>query len=97
MLWKFRQFTLPGFDGVPVLAVYQFFVEEIKRQSISIRSRAIAFSFFLALFPALIFVFSLLPYLPLDEVRDQVQTLIKSVLPSGMLYGFINETITDLL
>jgi len=94
---KARKLSLPGLDGVPLWDVLQFFIEEIQRSSLTIRARAIAFSLFLALFPAIIFFFSLLPYLPMSEIADQSRNLIQQVLPKGVLLDFINNTITDLL
>ena len=80
---KLKVFTLPGFDGIPVYDVYQFFVAEIRANSLGIRSRAIAFSFFLALFPALTFVFSLIPYIPYFSHLDEIiMNNLQQVLPN---------------
>ena len=49
---------IPGFDNVPLYDVVFFFVNEIKRDVISVRARAIAYTFFLALFPSILFLFS---------------------------------------
>ncbi len=95
---KLRVLTLPGFDGIAVYEVYQFFVAEIRANSLGIRSRAIAFSFFLALFPALTFVFSLIPYIPyfnhLDEI---VMNNLQQVLPNKETYAFIKSFTEPLL
>jgi len=93
-----KTFTLPGFDGVPVYDVAIFFLEEIKKNSLPIRSKAIAFSFFLALFPGLIFVFSLIPFLNIEYLSaENVEGLLKAILPSGEFYNFIFGNINDLL
>ena len=94
---RVKRITPPGFDGVPLWDVLMFFREEIRRSSLSIRARAIAFSLFLALFPAIIFFFSLLPYLPMAEMAEQSRNLIQQALPKGVLLDFIQNTITDLL
>lgn len=90
--------TLPGFDGVPVYEVAVFFVEEIRKSSLPMRSKSIAFSFFLALFPALIFIFSLIPFLNIEYLSSEnVEALLKTILPSGEFYNFIFGTMNDLL
>jgi membrane protein len=93
-----KTLTLPGFDGVPVYEVGAFFLQEIRKTSLPMRSKSIAFSFFLALFPALIFVFSLIPFLDIEYLStENVEALLKTILPSGEFYNFIFGNISDLL
>lgn len=98
---KLKTFTLPGLDGVPVADIVNFFVEEIKKNSLDIRSRAIAFSFFLSFFPALLFFFTLIPYIlaiyfqPV-EIEYFIVNLIKDIAPSGEVFKFLNDAITPL-
>ena len=86
-------FTLPGLDGVAVYDVYHFFTAEIKRNSLTIRSRAIAYSFFLSLFPAILFVFSLVPFIlgfyDPDNVNNYIIGLVKSISPSQDVFKFL--------
>jgi membrane protein len=86
-------FTLPGLDGVAVYDVYKFFTAEIKRNSLTIRSRAIAYSFFLSLFPAILFIFSLVPFIlgfyDPDNVNNYITGLVKSISPSQDVFKFL--------
>jgi membrane protein len=59
--------TFPGFDGIPFYDSLVFVYHESMKDDIMMRSRAISFSFFIALFPAIIFLLTLLPYLPFTE------------------------------
>jgi membrane protein len=59
--------TFPGFDGVPFYNSLVFVYHESMKDDLLMRSRAISFSFFIALFPAIIFLLTLLPYLPFTE------------------------------
>lgn len=73
--------TLPGFDGVAVYDALEFVYRESLKDDITVRSKAMAQSFFLALFPALIFLLTLLPYLPitLDYIafwKDSMQGIL---------------------
>jgi membrane protein len=93
-----KNFTLPGFDGIPLYDVYKFFIAEIKVNSLPIRSKAIAFSFFLAFFPALTFVFSLIPYVPYFRDMDiHIMNFMREVLPNRETYAFIQSFIEPLL
>ncbi len=55
--------SLPGFFGVPIYDVLVFILNEIKDQRLIVRANAIAFSFFLSLFPALISLITMFPIL----------------------------------
>ena len=88
-----RVFTLPGLDGVAVFDVYKFFSFEIKQNSLVVRARAIAYSFFLALFPAILFIFSLVPFVlsfyDASDVDAYITHLIQSISPSPDVYKFL--------
>ncbi len=98
LLVKAKTFTLPGFDGIPVFTVFQFFIAEIRANSLPTRSKSIAFSFFLAIFPALTFVFSLIPYIPyFSDMDDKIMEFLRQVLPNKETYTFIKSFIQPLL
>ncbi len=95
---KVKTFTVPGFDGIPVLDVVRFFAAEIRANSLPIRSQGIAFSFFLAFFPALTFVFTLIPYIPyFSDLDKSIMNLLKEVLPNKETFNFIQSFIEPLL
>lgn len=92
LLWKLplisqfihwtKVYSAPGFQGVSLYATFTFIIKELKRNDIDMRASAMAFSFFLALFPALIFLFTLSAYLPksLDFI-NQLESSLSSVIP----------------
>ena len=96
-----RAMTLPGLDGVAVVDVYKFFSYEIRRNSLSIRSRAVAFSFFLSLFPAILFIFSLVPFVlsfyKAVDVDTYITNLVRSISPSPDVFKFLWNFIGPLL
>ena len=92
-----RTFTLPGFSGIPAHEVFRFLIEEIQKDQIPTRARSIAYSFFLAFFPGLIFLFTLLPYIPLDNLQLQVLEFVKELTPNMDVYTFIQTTLDSLL
>jgi membrane protein len=90
--------TLPGLDGIPLFDVYKFFAAEIRANSLPNRSKSIAYSFFLAIFPALTFVFALIPYLPyLRHLDTNILNLLKQVLPNEETYNFIKTFLEPIL
>jgi len=60
------------------------------------KASTIAFNFTLATFPALIFLFTLLPYMPIDNAAEQILAFLQEVMPAG-LYESAVGTITDIL
>ncbi len=60
-----KRYSLPGFSGVPIYDVISFIYKEAMRDDIVTRANSIAFNFFLSLFPAIIFLFTLLPLFPI--------------------------------
>ncbi len=59
--------TLPGSGGIPLFDIGKFLYEETQKDNITTRANSIAYSLFLAVFPSIIFLFTLLPYLPFTE------------------------------
>ena len=87
---------LPGFERLPLFDVIKFFYKGIKNGAITTRASALAFTFFLALFPAIIFFFTMIAYLPIKGFQDQLLLLIKDVLPDDA-YKLAFNTIFDIL
>jgi len=91
-----KEFTLPGFDSVPIYEVLVFLRNEIRRNVISMRAKAIAFTFFLALFPALIFLFTLIPYIPIPGLQNNLISFIQDLLPTDT-FALLEKTIRGVI
>ncbi len=65
---------------------------EVKRDHLSNGAGALAFYLVLALFPAAIFVLSMLPYLPIPHLREAILDLIHQALP-GSAAGLFTSTV----
>lgn len=91
-----RRVSFPGFDGIALYDVALFFWKSIYEGSITTRASAIAFSFFLALFPAIIFLFTLIPYIPIKNFQVELFLLIQEFLPPDA-FSTVEDTIQDIL
>ncbi|WP_150451996.1 YihY/virulence factor BrkB family protein [Arenibacter lacus] len=58
-----KKIKLPGFEGLSSYDLLEMYILGIIRGAVSTRASAIAFSLFLALFPLLIFLFTLIPFI----------------------------------
>lgn len=98
---KMKEITLPGLDGVPLYRVAQFFISEIKSNSLAMRSKSIAYSFFLSLFPALVFIFTIIPYalvlINFPDLDVYILKTIKDISPSPEIFKFLKSFIEPLL
>lgn len=91
-----KKYPLPGSSGIPLFDIGKFIYEETKKDNLTTRSNSIAFSLFLAIFPFVIFLFTLLPYLPFT--RDYAATISISsekILPSSA-HSYLMKIIEDL-
>lgn len=91
-----KKITIPGFQGLRVYPILSFFIKGFSSKDINIRASAIAFSFFLALFPATIFFFTLIAYIPVDNLKDEIFVFLSNVTPKNA-FEVIQSTLSDIL
>ena len=91
-----RKISIPGFDGIPLYDVMVFFYKAIVNGALTTRASAVAFNFFMAFFPSLIFLFTLIPYIPIANFQTEIFQLIQDVLPEST-FVVVEETLYDIL
>ena len=94
-VWTLR-IVLPGFEGVPLYTAMNMFVRALFLGALTQRAAAIAFSFFLAIFPTILFFFTLIPYLPVEELDVKVLHLLSETVPPSV-YELIESLVTDIV
>lgn len=78
-----RLVKIPGFGGVPLYDVLVYFIRGFTQVNLIDRAAAVAFYVFLAIFPTILFLFTLLPYFPLQGITQNVLEALQSILPPG--------------
>jgi len=91
-----KRITLPGFDGVPLFDVATFFIRGLTEGYITSRAAAISFSVFLAIFPFMIFLFTIIPFIPIRNFQQSLLGIIQDFMPR-MAYESVKETIIDIV
>ena len=86
----------PGYKGVSWYAVTEFFIRWIDTKDMQIRASSLSFTFFLALFPSAIFVFTLIAYLPFGHAHEDILKFFSQILPPSA-YQTIESTLQDIL
>jgi membrane protein len=93
---KIKNLILPGFDGVPINQVVTFVVKGFRKGVLVTRASSIAFNLLLALLPASIFLFTLIPFVPIPNFQQELIRLFESILPSNA-FNFLETTIIDIV
>src|SRR3546814_391953 len=93
--WTTR-IILPGFNGLPLYTVSVFFYNELKKEALFTKASSLAFNFLLAIFPFIIFLFTLIPLIPIPDFQARLFDLLQEVLPN---HAFIaaKSTISDIM
>src|ERR1700761_6834950 len=70
-----------------------FFFGEIKQGTLVNKASSLAYNFMLALFPGTIFLFTLIPYIPIRHFQDQLLTILAQIMPHDAYNAFENTII----
>ncbi|MES1214803.1 MAG: YihY/virulence factor BrkB family protein [Bacteroidota bacterium] len=106
LIKKSKATRLPGFRGIPLFDVVKFFLKQVRTVGMTERASSIAFNFVMAIPPAIIFLFTLIPFIPISFLfEEQLYGLIRDVVPGEknnsvlikFLHDFINNPRSGLL
>ncbi|MEO5563875.1 MAG: YihY/virulence factor BrkB family protein [Chitinophagaceae bacterium] len=95
---KSKKIYLPGFQRIPLFDVISFFFSQAQKSGFTERASAIAYNFIMTIPPTVIFLFTLIPYLPIP--RDFIQEmfiLIKDVVPGEKNNEGLIKFLSDIL
>jgi len=90
-----KRFHPWGFEGLSLYAVMKFFIEGVQKGALSTRSAAISFRLFLAIFPLLIVLVMVIPYVPIDNFKVILFENIRFYFP-GDSFVWIEQTLEQL-
>lgn len=95
-LTQLNRIHLPGFAGMSLGEVLRFYAKGIQKSSLTNRAAAVSFKFFIALFPGLIFILTLIPYIPIPNFHQRLIIAIEDFIPSE-IYPLLKKTIVDII
>jgi membrane protein len=93
---KFENLVLPGFEGVPINQVLTFIIKGFRKGVLVTRASSIAFNLLLALIPASIFLFTLIPFIPIPNFQEEMIKLFENILPANV-YSFLESSIIEIV
>jgi membrane protein len=98
LIRKSQQIILPGFQGLPLYDVIVFFIEQVNRVGLNERASSIAFNFLMAIPAAVIFLCTLLPYMPISkEITPQLLILANEFIRDKDTFLAVEKFLTDFL
>lgn len=93
---NFKKAKVPLLGGIPIYLFFKIFWRNLMKENISLKASSVAFNLFLSLIPALIFLFTLLPFFPMQDVKEEIMLVLSSLLPYNA-FETIDETLQDVL
>ncbi|TPV33756.1 YihY/virulence factor BrkB family protein [Paucihalobacter ruber] len=85
---------LPGFEGLSIYDLIELYVIGIAEGALTTRASAIAFNFFTAIFPFLLFVIVLIPIIPIADFQEEFLAFLDSILPP-QTFDFFSQNIFE--
>jgi membrane protein len=85
--------------GDPPVSVYRIgavLIDKIVRYDLDQRAGAVAFNLTLAVFPAILFLFTLIPYIPINNLDEQILKFLSEIMPRG-IFKEAEATINDIV
>jgi membrane protein len=88
--------SLRSLEGLSLYDILEMYVLGILKGAFSYRASAVAFSFFMALFPFALFILNLIPFIPIDNFQGDFLTFVEQGVPPNT-FEAIEAIIQDIL
>jgi len=92
----FKKMVIPGFKGLSMYGLCDMYFSGIVKGAFSTRASAISFSLFMAIFPFLLFLLNLIPFIPVEGFHDEFLAFIQELLPPKTS-SFFDTIINDIV
>ena len=91
-----KKIKIKSLEGLSLYDILELYILGIFKGAFSYRASAIAFSFFMALFPFALFILNLIPYIPIENFQDDFLNFIAKSVPPNT-FEAIEIIIKDIL
>ena len=91
-----KKIKLPWLQGLSLYDLLELYGLGIVEGALTYHASAIAFSFFMALFPFALFILNLIPYIPIEGFQSDFLQFVKEGVPPNT-YDAIYKIINDIL
>ncbi|MDX6746243.1 YihY/virulence factor BrkB family protein [Polaribacter sp. PL03] len=91
-----KKIKIPGLEGMSLYDVLEMYFIGIIEGALTTRAGGIAYSFFMAIFPFLLFVLTLIPFLPIEGAQEGLLSIISDVLPPKT-FDAVDSVLVDII
>ena len=91
---RLNRFRPRWLGGAGFFDFLEFFYQTTTDRKFALSAMGMAFRFFFAVFPGLILIFTLVPYIPIDNLQADVNEFLASVVPADS-FGFVQEIVQE--
>ena len=91
-----KKIKIPGLEGMSLYDILEMYTIGIVQGALTTRAGGIAYSFFMAIFPFMLFVLTLIPYIPIEGSQEGLLALIADVLPPKT-YDAVDSVLVDII
>ena len=91
-----KKIKIPGLEGMSLYDVLEMYFIGIIEGALTTRAGGIAYSFFMAIFPFLLFVLTLIPFLPIQGAQEGLLSIISDVLPPKT-FDAVDSVLVDII
>lgn len=96
LIWLLKSIKLPWLEGLSLYDLLSFYGIGILESALTYHASAIAFSFFMALFPFALFILNLIPFIPIEGFQDDFLQFVKEGVPPRTFDAIVN-IVNDIL
>lgn len=94
---RLKKIRIPGGHGASVYDIGTAFFKNLKDIRLTERAAAISFNFLMAIPPSLIFLVSLIPFLPMEKAQETILNSLHLLSPNPRLLATVESIINDFM
>ena len=87
---------ISSMGGLSLYRIVSLYLSGLVNGTIAARAESIAYSFFMAVFPAVVFIFSIIPYIPIEGLQETLMQVIEEALPPNT-WDTVASTVNDIV
>jgi len=82
--------------SISLYDIIKIFIDKLRQDEIIGKANGVAFNFTLAIFPAIIFIFTLIPYFDIPDLQIKIMAFLEQWMPVSM-FNVVSSTIQDII
>ena len=87
---RLQRVQIPGYVDLSLYSLGKIYIRGLVKGALKSRAGSVAFSFFMAIFPFLLFILNLIPYIPVDNLGETFTVFIESLMPESSKSFFMS-------